>query len=71
MSAEDTQQTQEPAFADPTSSFEVWTTAKGTFQFKCKVRAVTNREQDVRAAFKLQLELADEMAKKYGGAVAS
>lgn len=73
MSATDTQPQSppEPAWADPTSSFEVNTTAKGSFQWRCKVRAQSNRPQDVQEAFELQMKLADEMAKKYGGAVAS
>lgn len=66
MSAQEQQQA-DPHGLDPTSSFEVGTTAKGTFQWKLKVRAVSNDDSDIRRAFALQMELAEEMAKKYGG----
>lgn len=53
-----------PAF-DPTSSFKVWTSAKGDVQIEAKVRAVSNDPADVRAAYELELELADKMLDKY------
>lgn len=69
MSATDAQQqTPEPAPFDPTSSVEVNTTAKGTYQWRIKVRSQSNRPQDVKEAFELMVELEAEAAKKYGGA---
>lgn len=60
--------TAEPAPFDPTSSVEVWTSAKGTYQWKIKVRAQSNAPQDVREAFALMVELEAEAAKKYASA---
>lgn len=50
---------------DPTSSFKVWTSAKGDVQIEAKVRAVSNDPADVRAAYELEMELADKMIEKY------
>lgn len=68
MSATDTQQqAQEPSLFDPTSSIEINTTAKGTYQWKIKVRSQSNNETDVREAFALAIELEQKAAQQYAG----
>lgn len=63
--------TPEPSLYDPTSSIEINTTAKGTYQWKIKIRSASNEPHDVREAFALAVELEQKAAAQYGSKVAA